>query len=169
MGIIKGHDLMLFMGGKSIGYATSHTLEITGNSAEISHKDVSNYWQAVVVQNMSWTATTENLYSLDTDHGKTLADLFDAMKSLTEVELVFSQKAASPTAPPFSSSVPKFSGNALITSLSLNAPDGDNATFSCSFTGNGPLAYTPASGAPDVQKDGGIQEKAKKETANEKV
>ena len=38
--IIKGDDLMLFDSeGKSIAFATSHTLTITANSSEINSKD----------------------------------------------------------------------------------------------------------------------------------
>lgn len=39
MSKIKGGDLMLFLGGKSIAYATTHSLEITGETTDTSNKD----------------------------------------------------------------------------------------------------------------------------------
>jgi hypothetical protein len=113
---------------------------------------------------MSWTASTENLYSLDTDHGKTLADLFDSMAKGEEVALVFSQAGTGDTrnkkeeehglgAVPYVPGYPQFSGKAVITSLSLNAADGDNASFSCSFTGTGPLTYTKTAPGANAEKN----------------
>ena len=39
MSKIKGQELMLFLGGKSIAYATSHTLEISAETSDTSNKD----------------------------------------------------------------------------------------------------------------------------------
>ena len=44
MAIIKGGDLMLFVGGKSIGYATNHTLSINADTKETSTKDSGGKW-----------------------------------------------------------------------------------------------------------------------------
>lgn len=41
---------------------------------------------------------------------------------------------------------PKYSGEAIITSLSVSAPDADNATFSAEFTGIGPLTTASTAG-----------------------
>lgn len=37
--IINGSDLMLFVDGKSVAYATSHSLDITNETADTSNKD----------------------------------------------------------------------------------------------------------------------------------
>ena len=39
MSKIKGGDMMLFVNGKSIAYATSHTLSISGDTQDTSNKD----------------------------------------------------------------------------------------------------------------------------------
>lgn len=44
MSVIKGGDLMLFVGGKSIAYATSHTLSISAGTKETSSKDSGGKW-----------------------------------------------------------------------------------------------------------------------------
>ena len=44
MSVIKGGDLMLFVGGKSIAYATSHTLSISADTKENSSKDSGGKW-----------------------------------------------------------------------------------------------------------------------------
>ena len=42
---------------------------------------------------------------------------------------------------------PVYSGDAYITDLQLNAPDGDNASFTATLTGSGALAKTMPSGS----------------------
>ena len=59
--IVKGDELMLFKDNKSLAYATSHTLSITGNTVDISSKD-HGYWGASEIGNITWEITSENLY-----------------------------------------------------------------------------------------------------------
>ena len=65
MAIIKGGDLMLFIGGTSIGFATNHTLSINADTKETSTKDSGGKWQSSEAGILSWTASTENLMSND--------------------------------------------------------------------------------------------------------
>ena len=45
MSKIKGGDMMLFLSTKSIAYATSHTLEITGETSDTSNMvDCGSEW-----------------------------------------------------------------------------------------------------------------------------
>ncbi len=71
----------------------------------------------------------------------TYSDLFTAMETRTPIAIVFAATAG--TAPDFTVSAvvgkTKFTGSGFITSLSMNAPDGDNATYSISFEGTGAL------------------------------
>lgn len=51
----KGGDMMLFLSTKSIAYATSHTLEITGETSDTSNKDEGGGdWSAQEVNLLSW-------------------------------------------------------------------------------------------------------------------
>ena len=142
MSKIKGGDLMVFVEGVSVAYATSHTLSINADTTDTSNKDEGGGgWQSSEVNLLSWTATTENLYSEDGE-GKGFDDLFDLMIAKEPVTLVFAKKGSSATDVPtggWSAGTPKKTGEAIITALEANAPNGDNATFTCTFTGVGAL------------------------------
>jgi len=135
---------MLFVDGKSIAYATNHTLEISGETKDTSNKDEGGgSWKSEEVGILSWSATSENLYSYDGE-GNNYADLFDAMVAKTPISAVFClrNEADSVTTVPtggWTVSVPKYTGNVVITSLSLNAPNGEYATFTANFSGVGAL------------------------------
>lgn len=142
MSKIKGGDMMLFVGGKSIAYATNHTLEINAETQDVSNKDEGGGdWAAQEVSLLSWSCSSENLYSVDGE-GNHFADLFDLMIAKTPIDAVFSRKTGDAKDVPtggWTSSVPKLQGKVVITQLSLNAPNGEYATFTAQFTGVGTL------------------------------
>lgn len=142
MSKVKGGDLMLFVNGKSIAYATNHTLEINGETQNDGHKDVSGDWDSIDVTKLSWTASSENLYSVD-GRGRMYGDLESLMIYHTKIDLVLSMKAPTTyTEPPVQGWYTRdqgYTGKAIITDLQLNAPNGEYATFSIQFTGVGPL------------------------------
>lgn len=134
---------MLFVDGKSIAYATSHTLSISGDTQDTSNKDEGGgNWASSEVSILNWTASSDNLYSTDGE-GNNFADLFDIMIAKTPVQAVFCLKSQmNLTDVPdggWSPSVPKYVGNVVITSLEVNAPNGEYATFTAQFTGVGAL------------------------------
>ena len=52
---IKGQELMLFVSGSSIAYATNHTLNVSAELADVSNKDEgSGDWKVQEVKQMSW-------------------------------------------------------------------------------------------------------------------
>lgn len=164
--IVKGQELMLFQDGKSIAFATSHTLSITGNTTDISSKD-HGFFTASALTSITWEISAENLYT-DAAFDK----YFNAMvNTRNTVEVVFGHYTddkswatsgivsdgdttgqESWTAPTGDSpSVVYYKGNAYITSLSANAANGDNATFSVTLSGVGKLeqvGYNPETQEP---------------------
>ena len=136
--IINGSDLMVFMGGKSIAYATSHSLTISAETNDVTSKDSGNGdWSSATVKKFSWECSTENLYSKEA-----YSQLYTAMIAKNPVTLVIDLKEGE-TLPeqgwlPVTSGT-GYNGSAIITSLEMSAPDGDNATFSATFTGTGAL------------------------------
>lgn len=147
--ILKGNDLMLFVdtgsGMKSIAFATSHTLGINAETANTSTKDSSGKWSAKQITRCSWNMSTENLYSLNGE-GAEYDDLFTLMTTAEEIDVVFAlesgyaNKADQVPAggwQPISS--PKYSGKAVITSLELNAPNDQGASYKATFEGVGAL------------------------------
>ena len=141
---IKGQELMLFVNGKSIAYATNHTLNLSAELADVSNKDEgSGDWKVQEVKQMSWEATTENLYSVDG-----YDSLFTLMTAKTPITAVFAPKTETdinvPSGGTWTASV-GYTGQVIINSISVNAQVGDYATFTVNFTGVGALtAYTPA-------------------------
>ena len=140
---------MLFLGGKSIGFATNHTLEVNSDLQDVSSKDFgAGDWSSQEVGLLSWTASSENFYSLDAE-GEDFASLFDIMIAKTPVEAVFCKKsqADSVTQVPTggwtpqaaSASTPQYVGNVVISSLSLNAQNGEYSSYSVQFQGIGKL------------------------------
>lgn len=144
MSKIKGQELMLFLGGKSIAYATSHTLEISAETSDTSNKDEGGGdWASNEVGLLSWSAKSENMYSVD-GNGNNYKDLFDLMIKKTPITATFSKKTetnsdVTETTAGWTASKPDYEGKVIITSLELNAPNGDYATYSVEFTGVGEL------------------------------
>lgn len=138
--ITQGNELMVFVSGTSIACATNHTLAIETETSDTSHKDIQGNWKSSDIKNFSWSVTSENLFTLD-GSGQTYSDLVSLMTSKTEVELKFGFASGSITASGYTPSLtPLHSGKAIITSLNLNAPNGDNATYTVTFTGRGVLS-----------------------------
>lgn len=141
---------MLFQNNKSIAFATSHTLSITGNTTDISSKD-HGFFTASALTSITWEISAENLYT-DTAFN----DYFNAMVNTRQpIQVIFGHYAddsslaisgivgdsdsdgqESWTAP---TSGVYYSGDAYITSLTANAANGDNATFSVTLSGIGKL------------------------------
>lgn len=153
---INGSDLMLFLKGtgdtapKSIAFATNHSLSISAETVETSSKDSGGKWVSKAPRKLSWTMSTENLYSLDGE-GSTYDDLFTLMTGREEIEVVFSLEkdyATKADEVPEGGWTPvttgQYKGKVVITSLELNAPNGDNATFTASFEGVGALTKVSA-------------------------
>lgn len=153
--IIKGRDLMLFdSNGHSYAYATNHTLTITAETSDISSKD-HGIWGASEVSKYTWEITSENLFTSDA-----YDSMFDAMLAGEAIKVRFGLKteqadksknvADGDTALPFWTSQSTFyEGNVIITSLTANANNGENATYSVTLTGSGSIkktAVTPSEG-----------------------
>lgn len=155
--VIKGGDLMLFVDvdgtKKSIGFATSHTLSISAETTETSTKDSGGVWARPEVSTLSWTASTENLCGVS-GSSATYGDLIALMTAREPISAVFALEGDSENytskkefdlpetgfwKPIADDGQNYFEGKVIITSVEVNAPNGDNATFSVEFTGVGAL------------------------------
>ena len=154
-----GNALMLFMNGDALGMATSHTFSMNLESESISTKDHGES-PATIGQTVTWEITTENLY-VPGDANK----LRDAMLSKKDVIVVFGtpsgydtkgegetlSEGAKGLSGVGSGSIPKWepdasdmfaAGHAKITSLTINANAGENATYSATLQGSGAFSTT---------------------------
>lgn len=153
---INGGDLMLFLKKDSegedfvsIAFATSHSLSLSTETVETSTKDNGGgKWTSKAARKRSWTITTENLFSLDGE-GKNFKDLFTLWSDGTEIDVIFSLEkdyATKPDNVPVGGWTPitagQYKGKVIITSLEVNAPNGDNATYSATFEGVGAITAT---------------------------
>lgn len=155
--IRKGNDLMIFIGGKSVAFATSHQLSTTLESETIQSKD-SGYDGVNIPKSITWEITSENLF-IDGEYSK----LFEKQLKKEYVDIVFGigkragsapgngttpETALQPNNPQDASSAiywtyetnaPYYTGKALITSLSVSASAGETATYSATFQGSGSI------------------------------
>lgn len=151
--IIKGDELMLFKGGSALAYATSHTFSITGNTLDIANKDM-GFWGASEVGNLTWEITSENLYT-ENDFDS----LFTSMVNKTPLTVVFSRAgnydvnglASEGGTVNAWTSEGGYTGKAIITSLSVNANTGENATYSVTLTGKGAITKVSANNGPSSE------------------
>ena len=152
--IVKGKKLMLFVKAgngdyKSCAYATNHTLSTSASTVSVSHKDLADVgnvgkWDSQEIDTLSWSVTTENLYA-NVGDGYTFSDLWNFYANGTELDIKFAVAADSATGVPTGGWVPPssgtvLSGKAIISSLDINAPVDENASFSCTLQGRGPLS-----------------------------
>jgi TP901-1 family phage major tail protein len=154
--IKKGTNLMLFVGQgsnpvtyKSIAHATSHSLNISAETQDISSKDYGKYG-ASSVNKITWSITSENLMTTDYD------TLFDLMVAGEAIPITWGERSqnksideSSSDNPPVTEYTPKttaitYTGKAIITSLNTNAPNGDNASYTVELTGVGAITKVPA-------------------------
>lgn len=147
--IIKGRDLMLFYNDASIAYSTNHTLTMQANTSDVSSKD-HGIWGAQEVVSYTWEIQSENLYTEDAYN-----DLFDAMiagTSGTKLTVKFGLKSQTGDGTvvddDYTAWTPKatgyYTGDCYITSLTANAPNGENSTFSVTLSGVGKLTRVDA-------------------------
>lgn len=175
--VIKGGDMMLFLKEsdgtvKSIAFATSHTLTVSTDTQQTSTKDDGGKFQSSEYGITSWSATSENLCSYD-GAGYNFQDLINLMLAQKKVTATFSVEGDSGSTYPYTSKKNSvddttndvwnpantgtigsttgkslgYTGTVLITNVEVNAPNGENATFSVQLQGDGPLVPTAAAGS----------------------
>ena len=143
--MIKGSTLMIFIDNKSVGFATSHQFSAQTSTSQVQTKDHGNY-PAVIPQQTTWTITAENIYS---EAGE--STYMTAMKNQTIVHVVFAKSnwtaagiVGTGSTDTWTASTVIAEGDAYITDFSVNAPVGDYATLSVTFTGIGKFTVPSA-------------------------
>lgn len=126
--ILNGRDLGVYIESSPqlIGLATTCTLSLATDMRDVSNKSSVGY-KAVLPGQKSWTVSTEGLYNPST--GYSYIALYNAWTAGTELTLTLKN----------STQDYYWSGKAYITSLSQNAPNEGNVTWSVSFQGTGAL------------------------------
>lgn len=142
----KGKNLQVLLNGKSIALATSHSLDITINTADTTTKDSDGKFLQNETTTIQWSLQSENLCSFGTD-GSDTQTVLDLALVGTPVTVVFGLVTPLDAVVPTggftvnSTASDKFAytGSAIITSISVSANNGEKATYSVTFTGTGAL------------------------------
>lgn len=143
--IIKGRDLMLFNStGNSYAYATNHTLTITAETTDISSKD-HGIWGASEISKYTWEITSENLFT--SDEYDSLFTTMLAGDAITvrfglktdQADLIKNVADGDSDLTHWTSQSTYYEGKVIITSLTANANNGENATYSVTLTGTGSI------------------------------
>lgn len=149
---VLGKDLMLFADSKAIALATSCKLGISAETIDTQSKD-SGIWNEKDIKKLGWNCSSENLFSADADaNANTYDTLFALMIARKPIDIAFgipTNKADKLPSSGWTLPAAPYRGKALITSIELNAPDGDKATFSVSLDGTGELAKASAGNEND--------------------
>lgn len=141
--IIKGDELQLFLGSSAPKFATAHSVTITGNTLDRNTKD-DGFWGSSSIGKITWELTAECLYT-DGDYDA----MFDMMIRREKFMLRFARVknydanglvAVGGHVNAWQPDVKGKQGYATITSITANANTGENATYSVTFTGAGPLS-----------------------------
>lgn len=133
-----GDTLMLFLNGKSIGGCTNHTLSLSPSYSEIATKDSGiTPWKKLT--KVDWTISCEALWIADE-----YKSLMDNILADTEFDVIFGTSNWSEEGlgnaeswTPVAGML--YKGKVKINSLTLNAAAGDNASYTCEFTGTSAL------------------------------
>lgn len=147
---IKGKDFMIFVGGKAIALATSHTLHVAAETSDTSTKD-SGIWNNADISGMSWDASSENFSAAKSEQNVDISykEVMKMFLAGEQVDIIagIPKNITNDGVPDEGWSVPEntsgnqdhFKGKALITDVSLTAANKENATFSVTLTGVGKL------------------------------
>ena len=84
---IFGEELQLFLGGKSIAKAKTHTLTITSDTIDVSSKD-DGFYGASIPGKINWEISAENIYT-----EKAFDELYAKAQARQVFEVVFGRVA----------------------------------------------------------------------------
>ena len=141
MGTIKGQNLRVMVGGKCVAMATSCTIHVAAQTEDSSTKDDTGDWAENEVVGLSWDASTDSLVTLSDNgtNGELPVDLLSLIINKTKVQLTFDTTGGTNNRTGQNSAI-KRSGYAYLTDYSLTAPNRQNSTLTCQFSGTGALS-----------------------------
>lgn len=148
--VVKGDELMLFIGGKALAFATNHVLTLSSETEDVQHKD-SGVFSATEITKVNWEITSDNIYT-ETDSDDSYEMLRDAMLSMQKIDVVWGKAGNYSTEgnqnadesvteeywKPTNTGGNYYGGKCVISNLQLNAQSGSNATYSVTLQGSGP-------------------------------
>ena len=135
-GIIQGQDLVVYVSGAAVAHSTSCVFSPTVEVRDRISKDTGKY-KSKVAGLIDWEVTADALACYGTTN---YMALYLLMLNRTPLVVKFAGRAAVDAADNWVAEVTGdmyYSGNAIITSMPLTAPNNADATFSITFSGTG--------------------------------
>ena len=126
-GIRNGTDLLIYVDGTAVAFATSHDLNINMATRETTNKDTAG-WKTSLSGVRDWDTSGEAFFAEDSPYGFT--DLFALYTDRTSVTVKFATATVDDLF---------YTGTAWLTNLTQSDPLEDSATFSFSLEGTGVL------------------------------
>lgn len=142
--IAYGGDMMLFLSALPIAFSTAAKLEITCDTREISSKDSGN-WKERLAGKLDFKAGTDALYTealVGTSTTTSIDELYALMIARTPITMVFGAATGAAGAQTNDAAKKKYTGQVIITAVSMNAPDNETTTYSISLEGSGALVLS---------------------------
>ena len=145
---LLGENFFVYTGDSTktpIGYSTECTLSISGDTIDVSSKN-SGVFAAALPGQFSWTISTSALYTTEAQ----FETLYTAMLKREPMKITFGRvtslgDATTDISTALDKTKTYFSGTAFITSLELNAGNGEVASYSVELNGDGRLSMTKGS------------------------
>lgn len=149
MGVIKGQNLRVLIGGKCVAFATSCTVHVSLNLEESSTKDSTNNFTEQTPTSISWDMSCDALYSVDADAtGVNAISALDTVLAQQKVQVQFEQTQGEKNRVAVSGGA-VYSGYAWVNDISINAANRQNTSYTIQLTGDGQLAKTTAGSLSD--------------------
>lgn len=126
-GIRNGTDIILYIGGTAVAFATSHDLNVNMATRETTNKDTAG-WKTSLSGVRDWDTSGEAFFAEDAAYGYT--DLWAHYSARTSFTVKFATATVGDK---------YYTGTAWLTSLSQSDPLEDSTTFSFSLEGTGVL------------------------------
>lgn len=143
---IFGEELQLFLDGKSIAKAKTHTLTITSDTIDVSSKD-DGFYGASIPGKINWEISAENIYT-----EKAFDELYAKAQARQVFDVVFGRVAnynaeglgENENWAPDSTKHTTYTGKVTLTNMTLNANNGEVTSFSATLKGVGALKQVKA-------------------------
>ena len=149
MGVIKGQNLRLLIGGKCVAFATSCTVHVSLNLEESSTKDSTNNFTEQSPTGISWDMSCDALYSVDADAtGVNGINALDTVLAQQKVQVQFEQTQGEKNRVAVSGGA-VYSGYAWVNDISVQASNRTNTSYTIQLTGDGQLSKTTAGSLSD--------------------
>lgn len=139
---VQGKDVMVFVNDKAVALSTSCSVTKNASTSEAASKD-DGMWENSVVTKLGWEMKVDAFVGENEGSYDAMDAAWKARKPVTVVYGKVSNPSENgvPDGGWIKPTTKYEEGQALITSLERNDPNGENSTFSATFKGVGELKY----------------------------